>query len=416
MASHSAAVAVAFAIDDNVAVQHVSYAKLALQLTADAQVLAWGAAEGDGIIVDNSDLGATMSGVWSNSASVGGFWGPDYAHDGNELKGNKSFTYRPNLLTNDSYQVYLRWTTNPNRATNVSVDIIHASGTNTVVVNQMLNNGAWVHLLTTNFNAGTNGALRIRNAGTTGFVIADAARWVSTTATNTPVVQLIATDPVTGENGEPAKLLFSRSLSSTNAPMTVFYQLGGTANNGVDFAALNGHVVFLAGVAFTNLTINALPDATADGNKTLAISLKPGTNYAIGTFSNAVVRILDQPFDAWRAVYFSAPELAQPNVSGLTADPDGDGVTNGEEFSGGTNPRDASSYLHVTIDNQINMANIRFVAGPDRTYTIQYTDDLTNGSWQDYTNLPSSIAERVVLYSDPLPANTTNRFYRVTAP
>jgi hypothetical protein len=105
MASQSAATAAAFAVDDNVPVQQVNYTKLALQLTADGQVLTWGQpGDSSGIIVDNSDAGVESSGIWSNSASVAGFWGADYAHDGNELKGSKSFTYRPNFPSNDTHR------------------------------------------------------------------------------------------------------------------------------------------------------------------------------------------------------------------------------------------------------------------------------------------------------------------------
>ena len=417
MASQSAATAAAFAIDDNVSVQQVNYAKLALQLTAEGQVLTWGnVGESSGIIVDNSDASVVLSGVWSNSSSVTGFWGTDYAHDGNEFKGGKSFTYRPNLPEAGSYQVYLRWTTNPNRATNAPVDIIHPAGTNTVLVNQTLNNGTWVHLLTTNFNAGTNATLRIRNTGTTGFVIADAARWVSTTTSNVTLVQLIATDPIASETGKTARLLFSRPITSTNSALTVVYQLGGTATNGVDFAVLPGSLLFAAGSTVTNLIINASADASAEGNKTLIVTLQPGTNYGVGTLSNATVQILDLPFDAWRFNHFNATELDQMNTSGVDADPDGDGVTNLQEFLGGTDPRDPASVLRVNIEAPTGTAVIRFVAGPNRTYTVQYRDQLSNGPWLDSTNLPPAITERVILHSDALPVGITNRFYRVSAP
>jgi hypothetical protein len=417
MASQSAATAAAFAIDDNVPVQQVNYAKLALQLTADGQVLTWGQpGDSSGIIVDNSDAGVQFSGVWSNSTSSAGYWGADYQHDVNEAKGNKSATFRPNLPETDTYHVYLRWTTHANRATNAPVDIVHPGGTNTVLVNQTLNNGTWVNLLTTNFNTGTNGVLRIRTTGTTGFVIADAARWVSATASNLTPVQLIATDPIASETGKTAKLLFTRPPGSTNSALTVFYQLSGTASKGVDFTALPEIVTFAPGVFSTNLTITAPADALAEGNKTLLVTLRPGTNYSVGTLSNATVQILDLPFDGWRFNHFSAAELANVYTSGPDADPDGDNVPNLHEFLGGTDPRNPASVLRVNIQAPAGAAIIRFVAGPDRTYTVQYRDQVSNGPWLDSTNLPPAITERVILHSDPLPAGVSNRFYRVTAP
>ena len=416
MASQSAATAAAFAINDNVSVQAVNYDKLALQLLADGQVLTWGTAGTTGIVVDNADTNATFSGVWSNSTSVAGYWGANYAHDGNETKGAKTATFTPNLPGAGDYGVFLRWTTNPNRATNAPIDVIHPAGTNTIFVDQTLSNGTWVLLLTTNFNAGTNGSLRVRTTGTSGFVVADAARWLSTTDTNAPLVQLITTDPTASETGKPAKLLFSRPLAATNVALTVQYQLGGTASNGVDFATLPGNVVFPAGVSATSVVVSAISDTLPEGDRILTVNLAAGVGYSAGAFSNATVQILDTPFDGWRFANFSAAELAQPGVSGPDADPDHDGAGNHQEFLAGTDPRSAASVLRVSLDAQTNTAILRFLAGSNRAYTLQYRDSLITGSWLDFTNLPPAATNQTVICTDPLPAGLTNRFYRVSAP
>ena len=415
MASQSAATAAAFAIDDHVAAQQVSYPKLALQLGADRQILTWGATDQstNGAIVDNLDSGAVFVGTWSNSTSVAGYWGADYAHDGNTAKGAKTATFTPNLPQADVYHVYLRWTTNPNRATNVAVDILHPAGTNTVIVDQTVNNGTWVELLTTNFNAGTNGSLRIRTSGSSGYVIADAARWVSASAL--PVVQLLATDPVASETGKTARVTFLRDLAGTNSALTLRYRLGGTASNGVDFAALPGALTLPVGVPAASLTISALSDSAPEGDKTLTVTLEPGTNYTIGPFSNAVVRILDTPFNAWRFAHFTAAELADPNISGPNADPDGDSASNLQEFLAGTDPRDAGSVLRVKIDAVTNTARVSFSVGANQGYTLQYRDDLHLNAWFDVTNFPPLSAPGTLWYYDPLPAGRTNRFYRVLA-
>ena len=77
------------------------------------------------------------------------------------------------------------------------------------------------------------------------------------------------------------------------------------------------------------------------------VTLQSGTNYGVGAFSNAVVQILDQPFDAWRFTHFNTAELTQANISGPDADPDHDNATNWQEFLGGTDPRDSTSVLRV---------------------------------------------------------------------
>ncbi len=183
MAAQSAATAAAFAIDERISVQRVSYAKLASRLLADKQILTWENKRetATGIIVDNMDPAATLTGSWATGTATRGYWGANYAHDDNADKGENMATFTPELSKAGTYEVYLRWSAHPNRATNVPVDVIHPAGTNTFKLDQTRNGGKWVHLLTTNFNAGTGASLRIRTTGTSGHVIADAARWVLVT-------------------------------------------------------------------------------------------------------------------------------------------------------------------------------------------------------------------------------------------
>jgi hypothetical protein len=411
MAGQSAATAAAFAIDDNVPVQQVNYPKLALELGADGQILNWGAQSSSGIVVDNSDPAVTYSGFWSNSASVAGYWGANYAHDDNSGKGSKSATFTPNLPASGIYQVYLRWTANPNRATNVPVDIIHPAGTNTFTVDQTQNNGTWVLLLATNFTAGTSGSLRIRNTGTSGYVIADAAMWAAPNFV--PPIQIVATDPIASETGKTARVTFVRPADTTNSAITVNYELSGTASNGLDIVTLPGTLTIPIGVSATSLTVIARNDSVPEGDKLLNITLHSGSGYSIGALSNAVVRVLDTPFDGWRFARFTSAELADPNVSGADADPDHDGASNWQEFLAGTDPRDPGSVLRMKIDAATNTARISFGGGTNHSYTLQYADDLNARIWIDLTNFPPLTTAGTLLYFDPLPAGQTNRFYRV---
>jgi hypothetical protein len=417
MAGQSAATAAAFAINDQVPVQQVDYSKLALQLTADGQILRWGSPAADsGIIVDNADPGASYTGTWSNSTAIAGFWGANYAHDGNTAKGAKIASFTPNLPAPGQYEVFLRWTSDPNRATNVPVDVVHASGTNTFVVNQQLSNSVWVSLITTNFAAGTNSPLQIRTAGSSGFVIADAARWRPTVDTNVATAQLIASDPIASETGKTARVLFSRSAVNSDSPLALQYELGGTASNGVDVASLSGNIVFSAGSLATNLAITAPADTLAEGDKTLILTLKAGTNYSLGAFTNATVRVLDSPFDGWRFEHFSGAELSQTNLSGANADPDQDGASNWQEFIAGTDPRNGASALRVKLDLVTNTAVISFLAGSNHSYTLQFRQDPAGGAWLDFTNVASAASNHTVVCIDPLPTGVTNRLYRVRTP
>ncbi len=134
-------------------------------------------APGEEVIIDNLDAGAAISGTWITSTDVAQQYASDYLHDDNLDKGAKTVTFTP-TLAGGTYQVYLWWTEHTNRATNVPVDVQHASGTATVTVNQQSGGGTWNLLGTWSFNAGGGGSVVIRTGGTNGYVIADAVRFV----------------------------------------------------------------------------------------------------------------------------------------------------------------------------------------------------------------------------------------------
>jgi hypothetical protein len=109
---------------------------------------------------------------------VAGYYGTDYEHDGNTLKGVCRLRFRPTLPTAGNWSVQLRWTANANRASNVPVDIEHSGGLASHSVDQRGSGGQWVPLGTYAFAAGTSGSLLIRTEATDGYVVADAARFV----------------------------------------------------------------------------------------------------------------------------------------------------------------------------------------------------------------------------------------------
>jgi hypothetical protein len=87
-----------------------------------------------------------------------------------------------------------------------------------------------------------------------------------------------------------------------------------------------------------------------------------------------------------------------------------------QEFHGGTDPRDQSSVLRVSLDEQNHTAVVSFPAGANRAFTLQYRDNLNTGPWLDFTNIAPASTHRIFVGSDPLPAGITNRFYRVRVP
>ncbi len=136
------------------------------------------------VMVDDADgpPWVTIVGAWDFGNGFPGYVENGVMSDQDEGKGTKSVIYTPNLPEPGDYSVYARypdvsslyyWYCN-----NVPIDIVYPGGTNTVSLNQQVNGGLWNSLGTFTFAAGTNGHVRIRTDGTSGYVLADAFRFV----------------------------------------------------------------------------------------------------------------------------------------------------------------------------------------------------------------------------------------------
>lgn len=129
------------------------------------------------IAVDNLDsANVTITGTWSASTGVAGFYGTNNLFD--LTTSGKSVRFQPSLPVSGRYDVYLRWTSHTNRATNTPVEVTDAVGKNTFTVNQQLNGGTWFKLRSFEFVAGTTGSVTVLNTGANGAVVADAVLFV----------------------------------------------------------------------------------------------------------------------------------------------------------------------------------------------------------------------------------------------
>jgi RHS repeat-associated protein len=86
-------------------------------------------------------------------------------------------TWTPNVAQAGTYEVYARWTANPNRATNATYMVTHGQGSTNVPVNQQANGGAWNLLGTFQLSPGSTHKVALSDQAN-GYVIADAIRLV----------------------------------------------------------------------------------------------------------------------------------------------------------------------------------------------------------------------------------------------
>ncbi len=104
--------------------------------------------------------------------------------------------------------------------------------------------------------------------------------------------------------------------------------------------------------------------------------------------------------------------LSTTNAADANLDLDGDGLSNRAEYIAGTDPTDNLSYLRIDQGPVATM--VRVAAVSNRTYTVQFTDNLNLSVWSRLADIVARPNNRVESFTDS--AWTTNRSYRVTTP
>jgi uncharacterized delta-60 repeat protein len=116
-----------------------------------------------------------------------------------------------------------------------------------------------------------------------------------------PTVTLARSGDSVNENGGTATFTVTRTGSTTNS-LNVFFDVGGSAWEGIDYANLGTNVVIPAGAASANITLTAINDPAREvadtwGNDTVIVRLRADTNYNLGGTINQTMRIIDDESD-----------------------------------------------------------------------------------------------------------------------
>lgn len=115
--------------------------------------------------------------------------------------------------------------------------------------------------------------------------------------------------------------------------------------------------------------------------------------------------------DAWELTFFGTLGV-NPN-----ADPDGDGMSNKQEYLAGTNPTNSLDNLKITVFNSSpggTNASLTWSSVLTRYYSIQETTNLTSQVW--INNSAGVIVPNGLFTTRAFTdSNATNRFYRVEA-
>lgn len=182
----SAATAASIAIDEDLPVQEVPYAKLRERLLADGQILE-STSLGDGadvaklggIVVD--DLQAKFTGDWKMSQSNAGYIGHGYRHENEKADGKARVSFSAALPKSGRYEVRFAYVANRNRASNVPVTVHHSGGEKTLTVDERKTPPAGKHFVSLGvfeFTKDTPAMVTVSNDDTDGYVVVDAVQFL----------------------------------------------------------------------------------------------------------------------------------------------------------------------------------------------------------------------------------------------
>lgn len=143
-----------------------------------------GLAGTNSLIFDNptakSTGGDDIGGSWTRSTSSSGYFQADYQVHA-ATTGTAWARWTPRIPSSGYYDVYLRWTSGSNRASNAKVTIDTPGGQAIARVNQRANGGVWMKIGRYYFGAGYStgsGSVAVHATGADGYVVADAVLFV----------------------------------------------------------------------------------------------------------------------------------------------------------------------------------------------------------------------------------------------
>ena len=122
-----------------------------------------------------------------------------------------------------------------------------------------------------------------------------------------PAVSILADDASAAEPGSnTGSFLFSRT-GNTNLPLTIHFNLSGTASNGIDYALIGNSVIIPAGTKTASVTVSPIDDVNLEGSETVQMTVLSNVAYAVIAPSSALVTISDNEINLAPVVTITSP-------------------------------------------------------------------------------------------------------------
>jgi len=150
-----------------------------------------------------------------------------------------------------------------------------------------------------------------------------------------------------------------RRFGATNDALTVDYDIGGTATNGIEYVTLPGSLTIPAGERAAQITVIPIDDGPPDITSTVILKLIPDTNYVVGFPGGAAAIIIDGPVP-WPRTALLGDHCFHVNASG----PDGAWFT--VEYT-----TDLINWTPIT-SNQVVDGSVDFVDPDAQTEQVRF--------------------------------------------
>jgi autotransporter-associated beta strand protein len=205
-----------------------------------------------------------------------------------------------------------------------------------------------------------------------------------------------------------------------NAGGRLAFEIGSTADqiavSGAYTAPASGSVrIDITGLAgFGEGSYPLITGASGISASSFALGSAPSGHVYMLVASGGTLSLVVDGIEAWRLAHFGT--ITNSGNAADNADPDGDGMTNAQEFAAGTDPNSRASVLKIA-QMQKNSSDmlLTFPSISGKTYRIERSDTLQANSW---TTVQDNIAGtgNTINITDVSGAGQPRRFYRVVIP
>lgn len=213
----------------------------------------------------------------------------------------------------------------------------------------------------------------------------------------------VTTQPVSSEVNSNGTVTLSVGVTGTSPAFQWYVGASGDTSNPVSGAT---------GASFTTPALSA--------TTSYWVSVTNSSGFVDSTTATVTVTVAPtDPFVSWQEGNFDAAQLADPLISGATANPDGDAQTNEEEYIFGTLPLVAEAPVAPAISLDSGEVSISFTAslasgpgysGMKRHYALEsaVASELAAGNWTMVPDFDDIIAnDQVVTLKAPAAGEST---------